>query len=117
FLHCLAFLWCLISFPTRRSSDLGMDNATDVLGSGKLTVHVGEQQLDLDLSDASLTDIRDAINANGKEMGLSATIVTDPSGASGSRLVLSSDTSGTGNDISVAVTADDPTAELQRLAF
>lgn len=95
----------------------GMDNATDVLGSGKLTVHVGEQQLDLDLSDASLTDIRDAINANGKEMGLSATIVTDPSGASGSRLVLSSDTSGTGNDISVAVTADDPTAELQRLAF
>lgn len=94
----------------------GVDNASDALGSGTLTINVGEESLDIDVTDGSLTDIRDAINAAGKEMGLSATIVTDPSGASGSRLVLSSTTSGTDNDISVAVSAD-ATGELGGLAF
>ncbi|MFA5679575.1 MAG: flagellar filament capping protein FliD [Pseudomonas sp.] len=84
----------------------GVDNATDSLGSGKLTINVGEDVLEVDLSSASLTDIRDAINAAGKDKGLSATIVSDPNGDSGSRLVLSSDKSGTGNDISVSVSAD-----------
>lgn len=94
----------------------GVDNATDTLGSGTLTINVGEESLDIDVTDASLTDIRDAINAAGEELGLSATIVTDPNGAGGSRLVLSSSTSGTGNDISVAVSAEAPEA-LQALAF
>ncbi|MEZ2744665.1 flagellar filament capping protein FliD [Halopseudomonas bauzanensis] len=94
----------------------GVDNARDALGSGTLTINVGEESLDIDVADGSLTDIRDAINAAGKEMGLSATIVTDPSGASGSRLVLSSTTSGTDTDISVAVSAD-ATGELGGLAF
>lgn len=94
----------------------GVDNASDSLGSGTLTINVGDEALDIDLKDASLTDIRDAINNAGKDSGLSATIVSDPSGASGSRLVLSSDTSGTGNDISVAVSSD-ASKELGRLAF
>lgn len=94
----------------------GVDNASDSLGSGTLTINVGDEALDIDLKDASLTDIRDAINNAGKDSGLSATIVSDPSGASGSRLVLSSDTSGTGNDISVAVSSD-ASDELGRLAF
>lgn len=94
----------------------GVDNASDSLGSGTLTIHVGDEALDIDLTDASLTDIRDAINNAGKDSGLSATIVSDPSGASGSRLVLSSDTSGTGNDISVSVSSD-ASQELGRLAF
>lgn len=94
----------------------GIENATGALGSGKFTIHVGKQELELDLSDASLTDIRDAINTAGKDMGLSATIVTDPSGTSGSRLVLSSETSGTDNDISVVV-SDDADAALKDLAF
>lgn len=94
----------------------GVDNASDSLGSGTLTINVGDEALDIDLKDASLTDIRDAINNAGKDSGLSATIVSDPSGASGSRLVLSSDTSGTGNDISVAVSSD-ASEELGRLAF
>lgn len=94
----------------------GVDNASDSLGSGTLTINVGDEALDIDLKDASLTDIRDAINNAGKDSGLSATIVSDPSGASGSRLVLSSDTSGTGNDISVSVSSD-ASEELGRLAF
>ena len=61
----------------------GVDNASDSLGSGTLTINVGDEALDIDLKDASLTDIRDAINNAGKDSGLSATIVSDPSGASG----------------------------------
>src|SRR5690606_17359281 len=93
-----------------------VNNATNVLGSGTLTVNVGNEPLVIDLNEASLTDIRDAINHAGKEMGLSATIVTDPKGVSGSRLVLSSETSGTDNDISVVV-SDDASSELKDLAF
>ena len=94
----------------------GVDNASDTLGSGRMTISVGEDVLELDLSSASLADIRDAINAAGKDQGLSATIVSDPNGDAGSRLILSSNRSGTGNDISVAVSADADEA-LRNLAF
>src|SRR5690554_565511 len=94
----------------------GLDNATDSLGSGTLTISVGDESLDIQLTDASLTDIRDAINAAGKDSGLSASIVSDPSGEGGSRLVLSSTRSGSDNDISVAVSAD-ASSELAALAF
>ena len=96
----------------------GFDNATDPVGTGTLTINVGDEALDIDVPEGgnSLADIRDAINAAGKETGLSATIVTDPSGEGGSRLVLSSSKSGTGNDISVAVSAG-ATGELGNLAF
>ncbi|MEH6797848.1 MAG: flagellar filament capping protein FliD [Halopseudomonas sabulinigri] len=96
----------------------GYDNVTDPIGTGTLTINVGEQALDIEVPEGSnsLADIRDAINAAGKDSGLSATIVSDPSGEGGSRLVLSSNKSGTGNDISVAVSAD-ATGELGNLAF
>lgn len=94
----------------------GFDDASKPLGSGTLTITVGKEPLNIDLTDASLTGIRDAINAQGKESGLSATIVNDPSGEGGARLVLSSTTSGARNDIEVAVTGDD-LGELSRLAF
>lgn len=95
----------------------GFDNATDALGTGTLTINVGDESLDIDVTEGSnsLADIRDAINTAGKESGLSATIVSDPSGEGGARLVLSSSKSGTGNDISVAVS--DATGELGSLAF
>ncbi|MAB24510.1 MAG: hypothetical protein CMK78_09200 [Pseudomonadales bacterium] len=96
----------------------GFDNSTDALGAGTLTINVGGDSLDIDVPEGSnsLGDIRDAINAAGKESGLSATIVSDPNGLSGARLVLSSDKSGTDNDISVAVSAD-ATGDLGNLAF
>lgn len=54
----------------------------------------------VDESNNSLAGVRDAINASGKEMNVSATIVTDEYG---SRLVLSSNKTGAGRDITVAV--------------
>lgn len=93
----------------------GFDSASDAIGSGTLTIDIGDDVLEVDVSEASLTDIRDAINAAGQSKGLSATIVTDPNGEGGSRLVLSADESGTGNDISVTVS--DATGSLGDLAF
>ncbi|HKM36422.1 MAG TPA: flagellar filament capping protein FliD [Thiopseudomonas sp.] len=90
-------------------------NASDSLGSGTLSIKVGEEALDIDLTDASLSDVRDAINAAGKDSGLSASIISDPKGG-GSRLVLSSNTFGAGNDINVTV-SDDASADLKKLAF
>ena len=87
----------------------GVESATESLGSGTLTISVGDDPADalqIDVTDASLSDIRDAINAAGKDSGLSATIVSDPGQTGGSRLVLSSTETGTGKDISVAVSAD-----------
>tara|TARA_R110001592_G_scaffold4318_7_gene24274 strand:+ start:3303 stop:4772 length:1470 start_codon:yes stop_codon:yes gene_type:complete len=77
------------------------------VGTGSLTVNVGATALNIDIADGagSLTGIRDAINKAGKDSGLTATIVTDPSGAGGSRLILSSTESGTGNDISLTSTS------------
>jgi len=96
----------------------GFDSATDSIGTGTLTISVGDESLDIDVPEGgnSLANIRDAINKAGKESGLSATIVNDPSGEGGARLVLSSSKSGTGNDISVAVSAD-ATGDLGTLAF
>lgn len=98
----------------------GVDNPADAVGTGKLTIAVGETNLDITISDSnnSLTGIRDAINAAGKDSGLSATIVNDPSGQGGARLVLSSTQSGTGEDISVSVaTTGTDSGDLNILAF
>ncbi len=85
------------------------------LGTGTLTVSVGSTELPaitVDDSNNTLAGIRDAINKVGTEKGVSATIVTDDAG---SRLVLSSTTTGAGEDITVAVTA--PTGDLSKLEF
>lgn len=94
----------------------GVGKANEALGSGTLSISVGDDTLDIDLTDASLTDIRDAINAAGKDSGLSASIVSDPSEGGVSRLILNSDKTGAGNDISVAVSAD-AGSDLHALAF
>lgn len=60
----------------------------------------------VDESNNTLAGVRDAINTAGKDMGVSATIVTDEFG---SRLVLSSSKTGAGRDITVnAAGADEP---------
>lgn len=73
--------------------------------SGKLTISAGSSSIEVDVTAANntLSGIRDSINAEGQSQGISATIVTD---ASGSRLVLSSNKTGVGNDIKVAATQD-----------
>ncbi|QJD58844.1 flagellar filament capping protein FliD [Pseudomonas sp. gcc21] len=95
-------------------------NVTDAIGTGKLTVTAGDKSLTVDVTDAnnSLTGIRDAINAAGKESGLSATVINDPNGGGGARLILSSSDSGTGKDISVTVdTTGEVNSDLSVLAF
>ncbi|MUT72938.1 flagellar filament capping protein FliD [Stutzerimonas frequens] len=60
----------------------------------------------IDENNNTLVGVRDAINTAGKDMGVSATIVTDEYG---SRLVLSSSKTGAGRDITVTATgADEP---------
>lgn len=90
-------------------------------GSGTLTVRVGggDKSLDIDVNESNntLAGIRDAINKAGANLGVSATIVTDDSGA---RLVLSSTETGKDADISVVVVSDDPsvgTRDLSQLEF
>ncbi|SDU14429.1 flagellar filament capping protein FliD [Halopseudomonas salegens] len=105
---------------TSRVALAGQDNASDPVGTGTLSIGVGSQTLDIDVTagNDSLTAIRDAINTQGSEIGISATIVTDPGGAGGSRLVLSSNQAGTGNDITVTASTDaGDTGDLNVLAF
>jgi len=91
------------------SSKVGLQSianaSTATFNSGTLTISTGSSSFEVDVTAAnnSLNGVRDAINAAGKDHGVSATIVTD---ASGSRLVLSSSKSGEGNDIRVAVSED-----------
>ena len=85
------------------------------LGTGTLKVSVGGTELPaitVDDSNNTLAGVRDAINKAGAEQGVSATIVTDDAG---SRLVLSSKATGTGEDVTVAVEAS--TGDLSKLAF
>ncbi len=85
------------------------------LGTGKLTVSVGSNALpaiDVDANNNTLAGIRDAINKAGAEQGVTATIVTDDDG---SRLVLSSSTTGAQEDITVQV--ENATGDLGKLAF
>lgn len=75
------------------------------LSTGTLTIAVGDSTLDILVDDTNntLAGIRDAINASGSSLGLSATIVNDDQG---SRLVLTSNKNGDGNNISVSVSGE-----------
>lgn len=78
------------------SSDQGK-----AFNEGQLTLSVGTTKIadiTIDSTNNSLAGVRDAINAAGKDQGLSATIVTD---AQGSRLVLTSTKTGSDADISI----------------
>lgn len=97
----------------------GVADPNTAMGTGKLTIDIGDTQLNIDVTEGndSLGAIRDAINAAGRESGLSASIVTDPGGVGGSRLILSSTQSGTGNDINVSVVSDNEPSALSGLAY
>jgi flagellar hook-associated protein 2 len=87
--------------------------------TGSLSISAGDNSIDIEITDKnnSLLGIRDAINTAGSGKGISASIVTDSSGA---RLVLSSSATGAGNDLKVAVTEDGVTAgsnSLKALGF
>ncbi len=93
--------------------------APATFGGGTLTFKVGEKSLSVTVDEANntLAGIRDAINAGGKDMGLTATIVTDDAGA---RLVLSSASTGDGENITVVgetANAELGASSLEALSF
>lgn len=80
------------------------DYSTTV-GEGTLTISVGSESFDvaIDSSNSTLAGIRTAINNASDNTGVTASIITDDSGA---RLVLTSNETGTDNAISVSVSGD-----------
>jgi flagellar hook-associated protein 2 len=94
------------------------DRDSTAMGTGTLTLNVGgtATNITIDSSNNTLQGIADAIN--GANAGVSAGIVDT---GSGYRLVMSSDDSGTANQISVTATDDDgnntDTAGLSRFVF
>lgn len=86
----------------------GLD--TDV-GSGTLTISVGSNSFDVDIepSNQTLADVRNAINDAEDNTGVTATILTVDDGAGGvvSKLVLTADETGTANELTITVADDD----------
>lgn len=83
------------------SSNPFAQGSAHVVGTGTLTLSLGDKSfsLTIDDSNSTLAGIRDAINAASDNPGVRATLVQ---GTSGSRLVLSSASTGAANDIEVA---------------
>jgi len=100
-----------------RSGDFSA--ATDVVGTGTLDISLGASsfQVTVDTNNQTLEGIRDAINAASDNPGIAASIVNVDSGT---RLVLSSEKTGSTNTIAISVTDDDSnnadTAGLSQLA-
>ena len=88
----------------------GSKTATSALASdfetsaaGTLTVKVGDGQgIDVAIGEgASLTQVKDALNAALKDSGVTANLLTDPSSGE-TRLVMSSTNTGAGKDVSIS---------------
>lgn len=83
--------------------------ADQAFNGGSLTISLGDDALKtVSLpagKDSTLSDVSAAINAQLKDEGISATVVTDPS-TGASRLMLTSSQMGDGKDISVSGTGD-----------
>ncbi|MDT4824416.1 B-type flagellar hook-associated protein 2 [compost metagenome] len=87
------------------ASDYKVPSNADADGAaGKLTIKVGASDTGTEVEiaeGATLTEVRDAINAKLKDKGVTANLLSNPSDGT-TRLVLSSSKSGTGNDIQIA---------------
>jgi flagellar hook-associated protein 2 len=90
------------------------DGSTSVVGTGTLTLSLGDKSFNVEITDSNstLAGVRDAINAAVDNTGVRATLVT---GTDGSRLVLSSAQTGAANKITVAQSGGD--GGLAQLAY
>ncbi|REC96368.1 flagellar filament capping protein FliD [Kushneria indalinina] len=77
----------------------GRADTTSAIGTGTLSVKVGDKSTDVEITDGSLAGIRDAINKS--DAGVTASIVNDGSGTP-YRLVLSSETTGAASKMSLS---------------
>ena len=80
-------------------------SGSSVVGTGLLDISVGTDSfsISIDANNNTLEGIRDAINENLSNSGVSASIITADDG---SHLVLTSDESGTANALTINVTGD-----------
>ncbi len=89
----------------------GFADADTVVGEGGLTISVGNDSfvVTVDSSNSTVSGIRDAINDASDNTGVTATIINVDDGAGGteSKLVLTSDTTGLENAITVVVSDSD----------
>lgn len=99
----------VIQLAQAQKSFTGQYAGTDTFAAGTLNFTVGGNNVDVTFDGGSLNDVRAAINA--ADIGITATTVT---GDAGTRLVLTSDKTGTDSAFSLAVTGGD--ANLQSLA-
>lgn len=78
------------------------DSTTALVGEGTLTISVGAQSFDvvIDSSNNTVAGIRDAINAASDNTGVTATVLNDDTG---SRLIFSTDSTGTDNALKIEV--------------
>jgi len=96
----------------------GVSDADTVVGTGDLTLQVGT-----DVFTLTIDEENNSINTSTDNTGVTATIINVDDGSRGteSRLVLTSDSTGTANRITVTVTDDDlndaDTAGLSALVF
>lgn len=76
-------------------------NSTDAVGTGTIDISVGAESFSvtIDSENNSLAGIRDAINQNADNTGVTATLLKDDAG---SRLIFTSDESGTEQALSVS---------------
>lgn len=88
--------------------------SSSVVGTGKLTLALGGKSFSVEIgnSNSTLAGVRDAINGAADNTGIRATLV---SGTGGSRLVLSSSTTGEANKIVVSQSGGD--GGLSKLAY
>ncbi len=95
------------------SSNPFADGATQAVGTGTLTLSLGEKSFDIDIdeSNSTLAGIRDAINSATGNPGVRATLIH---GEGGSRLVLTS--AKTGAEHAITVTQDGGDGGLAALA-
>jgi flagellar hook-associated protein 2 len=89
----------------------GFTDQDTVVGTGSLTISVGSDSftVTIDNNNDTLAEIRNAINNATDNTGVSATIINvdDGGGGSEAKLVLSSDNTGTENELTVTVDDDD----------
>jgi flagellar hook-associated protein 2 len=88
------------------SSNAFADGAAHVVGTGTLSLSLGEKSFSVQIEEghATLADIRDAINSASDNPGIRATLIH---GSDGSRLVLTSAKTGAENAISVSQSGGD----------
>lgn len=101
-------------------SSAGFADSAAVIGTGSLTLSTGSDSFTLTIDDDNKTvaGIRDAINNATDNTGITATIINVDDGVGGteSRLVLTSDETGTANNITVTA-VNGGEGDLQQLVY